>query len=104
VRLNPKTALYADLGFKGIDKLHEKSVLPLKSSKKHPLTKEQKEHNREQASIRMPVEHVNRQCKVFRIVKDTYRGKHRNYGLNWNLVAAINNLKMACRHLSQDTP
>lgn len=104
VRVNPETAIYADLGFKGLDKLHLKTLLPFKASKKHPLTKEQKSHNRQQASQRVAVEHVNRACKLFRIVKDTYRGKHRNFGLNWNLVAAINNLKTSCRHLSYATP
>ncbi|MCJ8165152.1 hypothetical protein MKJ04_09890 [Pontibacter sp. E15-1] len=103
-RLTPESALFADLGFLGIGKLHARSVLPFKAISKHPLTKEQKRHNKAQAAIRVPVEHVNRQCKIFRIVKDTYRGKHRNYGLNWNLVAAINNLKVACRHLSHATP
>ena len=104
VRLHPKTAIYADLGFVGLCKLHLKSLLPFKPSKKHPLTKEQKKHNRQQAEVRVPVEHVNRACKKFRIVKDTYRGKHKSYGLNWNLVAAINNLKIACRHLNLATP
>lgn len=104
IRVGTDTAVYTDLGFLGIVKLHAKSVLPFKPSKKHPLTKEQKNHNREQARIRVPVEHANRQCKIFRIVKDTYRGKHKNYGLNWNLVAAINNLKIGCRHFSQAIP
>lgn len=104
LRLNPATAVYGDLGFQGLGKLHEKAVLPYKATKKRPLTKEQKKHNRHQASIRVPVEHVNRQCKVFRIVKDTYRGKHKNYGLNWNLVAALTNLRIACRHLSLASP
>jgi len=89
-RLTPDTALYVDLGFLGIDQLHSKSVLPFKASKKHPLTKEQKKHNRKQAAISAPIEHVNRQCKIFRIVKDTYRGKHKNYGLNWNYGAPKN--------------
>jgi hypothetical protein len=103
-RLTPDAALYGDLGFLGLEKFHAKSMLPFKASKKNPLTKEQKKHNKEQAAIRVPVEHVNRQCKIFRIVKDIYRGKHKNYGLNWNLVAAINNLKRACRHLNLATP
>lgn len=104
VKLNPNTRLYADLGFLGICKHHVKSVLPFKSSKKKPLSKEQKQENKEQAKIRVPVEHLNRHCKIFRIVKDTYRGKHKNYGLNWNLVAAIVNLKIACRHFNNATP
>ena len=104
LRVSPATAVYGDLGFKGLDKLHQNTILPYRAGRKHPLTKEQKKHNRQQASIRVAVEQVNRQCKIFRIVKDTYRGKHKNYGLNWNLVAAINNLKIACRHLSLATP
>lgn len=104
VKLNTQTKLYADLGFLGLCKLHVNSILPFKSSKKKKLTKEQKRHNRKQAKERVLVEHIYRQCKVFRIVKDTYRGKHKNYGLNWNLIAALNNLKIACRHLSLATP
>ncbi|MFZ2450493.1 MAG: hypothetical protein WAW36_08240, partial [Methylovulum miyakonense] len=34
---------------------------------------------------RVFIEHVNRRCKIFRIVKDVYRGKHKNYSLTWNL-------------------
>lgn len=104
VRLNPTINLYADLGFLGLCKLHLKSILPSKSSKKHPLTKQQKQQNKVQAKIRVPVEHINRKCKIFRIVKDTYRGKHKNYSINWNLVAAIVNLRIACRHLNLATP
>ena len=102
--LSPNAALYADLGFLGLDKLHAKAVLPFKASKKHPLTKQQKQHNKQQATARIGAEHVNRKCKIFRIVKDTYRGKHKNFGLNWNLVAAITNLKLACRHFNCATP
>lgn len=103
-RLSPDSALYADLGFLGIDKLHAKSVLPFKASKKHPLTKEQKKYNTDQASTRIVAEHVNRKCKIFRIAKETYRGKHKNYGLNWNLGAAITDLKLTCRHFNYATP
>jgi len=35
---------------------------------------------------RILIENVNRQCKIFRIVKDTCRGKHKNYALNWHLI------------------
>lgn len=104
IRLSPGTDLYADLGFLGLGKLHANTLLPFKSSKKHPLTKQQKRQNKEQAKARVPVEHANRQCKIFRILKETYRGKHRNYGINWNLVAALVNLRIACRHLNLATP
>ena len=34
--------LLADLGFLGVEKIHQNSEIPHKNSKKHPLTKEQK--------------------------------------------------------------
>ena len=37
-----------------------------------------------------------RRCKIFRIVKDVYRGKHKHYSLTWNLVAALVNLRYGC--------
>ncbi|HEO65306.1 MAG TPA: IS5/IS1182 family transposase, partial [Spirochaetes bacterium] len=39
------------------------------------------------------IEHINRRCKIFRIVKETYRGKHKNYRKTWNVVAALVNLR-----------
>lgn len=104
VKLSPHTAIYADLGFLGLDKRHPKAVLPYKASNLHPLDKPQKQHNRQLARVRVQIEHINRECKIFRLVKDTYRGKHKNYGLHWNLVAALVNLKKACRHFNLATP
>lgn len=98
--INPKTTIYADSGFQGLQKQHPKTKIPCKASKKKPLTKEQKQDNKSQAKIRVSVENRNRDCKIFRIVKDVYRGKHKNYGLNWNLVAGIVNLKLATKHLT----
>ena len=31
--------------------------------------------------------------KIFRITKDVYRGKHKNHGKIWNLVAGLVNLR-----------
>ncbi|MDD2661053.1 MAG: hypothetical protein PHY54_15465 [Methylococcales bacterium] len=45
---------------------------------------------------RVFIEHINRRCKIFRIVKDVYRGKHKHYSLTWNLVAALVNLRYGC--------
>ena len=45
---------------------------------------------------RVFIEHINRRCKIFRIVKDVYRGKHKHYSLTWNLVAALVNLRYDC--------
>ena len=93
-----------DLGFLGLQKLHDKTRMPHRATKLKPLTKEQKKENREIAQKRVISEHKNRQCKIFRITKDLYRGKHKNYGLNWNLVAAIVNLKTSTKHLNYAKP
>lgn len=88
------TETLLDLGYKGADKFIKKAILPYKASKKHPLTKEQKRFNRIHSSRRVIVENVIRRCKIFNIVKFKYRGKHKNYGLVWNVVAGLVNLKI----------
>jgi hypothetical protein len=73
--------------------LHQNSVLPIKKQKGKPLSAEDKAHNKALSKQRVFIEHVNRRCKIFRIVKDVYRGKHKNYSLTWSLVAALVNLR-----------
>ncbi|MBS1797393.1 MAG: hypothetical protein JSS81_26460 [Acidobacteria bacterium] len=75
------------------------SEVPEKSSKHHPLTPEQKRFSRQLAGQRTMVEHRNREYRIFRICKDRYRGKHKNYGRTWKLVSAIVSLKLSTRHL-----
>jgi len=93
IHIHPDSELLADSGYQGLHKLHQKSILPIKKSKNKPLSNDDKEHNRILAKRRIFIEHVNRRCKIFRIVKDVYRGKHKNYSLNWHLVSALVNLR-----------
>jgi DDE superfamily endonuclease/Helix-turn-helix of DDE superfamily endonuclease len=86
---------YADSGYQGILKLYPNSLTPLKKTKHRDLTLEEKRYNREIAKVRIGIEHVNRRCKIFRIVKATYRGKHKHYHKTWTVVAAIVNLRYA---------
>ena len=46
-------------------KLHVNSTIPLKTSKNHKLTKEEKKLNREISKRRMEIEHINRYIKCF---------------------------------------
>ena len=57
--------MLADKGYQGIVKIHENSATPLKKPKGGKLTKEQKRYNRELNRLRVAVEHVNRQLKIF---------------------------------------
>ena len=95
VKIHPEIKKMADAGYQGLDRLYENSQTPKKNSKKHPLTKEEKRENRALAKVRIFIEHVNRRCKIFRIAKEVYRGKHKNYGKTWNVIAALVNLRYA---------
>ncbi len=68
-------------------------TLPIKKKKGGSLTAEAKIHNKTLSKQRIFIENVNRRCKFFRIVKEVYRGKHKNYSLTWRLVSALVNLR-----------
>jgi len=102
--INPHALIKTDKGFIGIKQLYPNAEVPHKSSKHHPLTKEQKQYNRQLAKERTMVEHRNRECKIFRICKEQYRGKHKNYEKTWKLVSALVNLKLSTGHLKFASP
>ena len=104
LKINENVHIKVDKGFQGILKLFRNAQIPVKASRHHPLTKEQKNSNRQLAKERILIEHPNRECKIFRICKEQYRGKHKNYERTWKLAAAIVNLKRATRHLKFATP
>ncbi len=100
----PDAQIKTDKGFIGIKELYPNSQVPHKASKHHPLTREQKQYNRQLAQERIVIEHRNRECKIFRICKERYRGKHKNYEKTWKLVSAIVNLKLSTRHFKYASP
>ena len=87
--------MLADSGYQGIEKIHVNSKIPHKKTKKNPLTKEQKKENKELSKQRIPVEHINRRCKIFRITKEVYRGKHKNFNKVWNIISGLVNMRYA---------
>ena len=94
--LHPNALLLEDSGYQGLHKHHQNSTLPVKKKKGQPLSAEDKADNKALSKQRVFIEHVNRRCKIFRIVKDVNRGKHKHYSLTWNLVAALVNLGNGC--------
>ena len=91
VNINPKTELLADSGYQGVQHFHPNSLTPHKRSKKKPLTKEQKAHNKALASRRVVAERIIRRLKVFHILKETYRHRRRRFGLRLHLLAGLYN-------------
>lgn len=75
--INLAIRIVADAGFRGINKIHQTSILPFKKSQLKPLTKPEKQSNSSLARQRVVCEQRNRECKIFRIVKEVYRGKHK---------------------------
>lgn len=102
--INPNAKIKTDKGFIGIKQLFHNAEVPHKASKYQPLTKQQKQYNRQLAKERSMVEHRNRESKIFRICKAQYRGKHKNYEKTWKLISAIVNLKLSTRHLKYASP
>ena len=99
LKFSKRIIILADLGYLGIKQLFKNAMIPYKSSKNRPLTKEEEKFNKQLSQKRIIVENKIRECKIFRIVKDVYRGKHKNYGLMWNLVAGLVNFRAATKHL-----
>ena len=89
--IHSETELIADAGYQGIQRQHPHTRTPKKASKLHPLTDIQRSNNRRLAQVRLPVEHVIRRLKIFRILKETYRHRRRRFGLRVNLIAALCN-------------
>lgn len=94
LRVHPGIAQKMDSGYQGAQKCHRNTVLPVKKSKLKPLGKAQKKHNGKLAKERVYIEHANRRCKVFKLLKDHYRS-HGRFGLRATLIATFVNANAA---------
>jgi len=90
-RLHPKTKALVDLGYLGLQNSHANTEMPKKSSKKNPLTKEDKAKNRTLSSRRVLCENVIGAIKRFRILADRYRNRRKRFKLRFSLIAAFYN-------------
>ncbi len=85
----------ADRGYQGFAKRHPGACTPTKKPRNQPLAKEEKQHNRALAKLRVRVEHVIRRFKIFRIFSGRYRNRRRRFGLRLNLIAGLLNYELA---------
>lgn len=84
-----------DSGYVGLQKLHAKTEMPKKKSKKKPLTQEDKAINKRLSSERVINENVIGYLKRFKIIADRYRNRRKRFGLRFNLIAGIYNLELS---------
>jgi len=89
----PEISLKTDTGYLGIKKIHANSEHPIKSSKYHPLTADDKTYNQSLASERALNENVIGFIKRFKIVADRYRNRRKRFGLRFNLICGICNFE-----------
>jgi len=75
----PDITAWTDTGFQGAQKQHDNIVMPVKATKNHPLTPQQKENNRVISSIRVVSEHAIAGYKKFKAAADIYRNKLANF-------------------------
>ncbi len=81
-----------DSGYQGVQNYLSKAVIPKKRSKFHELTEEEKEFNKQLSQKRIAIEHVNRELKIFRIMKETYRNHQNRYEEKLQIMCGIYNL------------
>ena len=89
--LHPDTWVVADSGYQGFAKAHIQSCLSRKKPRGKELGADDKTHNRALGRFRMPVEHVIRSLKIWRIVKEIYRNRRNRFSLHFKLIAGIFN-------------
>ena len=82
---------YVDSGYQGIKDYLPHAIIPFKASKNNPLTEEQKAFNTKLARVRVAIEHINRELKIFRICKETCRGKGKRGLIRVKLIASLYN-------------
>ena len=83
-----------DLGYVGIDKIHPNIKIPHKKPKNGEFTEKQKKENKKFRKKRVKIEHVNRKCKCFRMVKETYRNRLNHIEQVWLIVCGLVNLNL----------
>ena len=93
LRIDSGIKLVLDTGYVGVAKFHANSVIPVKRSKKKPLTLADKVFNRLVSSERVLNEHVIGLIKRFKIVADRYRNRRKRFSLRFNLICGICNFE-----------
>ena len=74
--------------------LHPNSQIPVKKSKLHPLSQEQKASHSKLSRKRILIENIIRKLKIFRILSERYRNRRKRFSLRFNLIAAIYNMEL----------
>lgn len=94
---NNETTEFVDKGYLGIEKIHKNSIIPIKASKHHTLTEEEKWYNNEVSKNRIAIEHVNAFLKKFKIFSTRFRNRRKNFKLYMAFICGVYNFEVANR-------
>jgi len=97
-KVNPSITIIGDSGYRGMQKIHQNTLLPIRHKADiNKLTAEQKstrkESNKAIASVRMKIEHIIGRIKRFKIVAERYRNRLKRLLLRFNLICGIVNFE-----------
>jgi DDE superfamily endonuclease len=94
IHIHPQINVLTDSGYLGLQKIHDKTQMPKKKSKKKPLSKEDKKNNVILSRERVINENVIGLLKRFKIIADRYRNRRKRFCLRFNLIAGIYNWEL----------
>ena len=93
--LSKNVSLLVDLGFLGFSSENAHIILPYKRMKKQQLDEVKLAFNKWQASVRVRIEHTIASIKIFRKVKETFRGRlYNREDTVMSVACALHNLKL----------
>jgi hypothetical protein len=94
VRVKSSTNIKVDSGYQGLQHQHANCNLPIKRTKKNPLTKEDKKKNSQLASGRVLCENIIGKLKRFKVISERYRNRRKRFGLRFNIIAGVYNYEL----------
>jgi len=108
-RLHPDIQGVFDSGYRGVQKVHANSLIPIRHKADiAKLSDEQKAarklKNKAISSVRMKIEHIIGRVKNFKIVAEKYRNRRKRLLLRFNLICAIVNYENSLMQLVSTQP
>ncbi|MEQ1734329.1 MAG: transposase family protein [Bacteroidia bacterium] len=100
LQIKTQGLVFVDLGFVGLTSDSAQIITPHKRKKNKELTQSQEQYNSWLAKIRVKIEHVMASIKIYRKVKEKYRGRLYKREDTIMLVAcALHNLKLKAKSI-----
>lgn len=94
-----KIMVFTDLGFLGLSSATAQIIMPHKRKKNQKLSEQQEQWNKWVSKIRVKVEHIIASIKIFRKVKEKFRGRLFNREDRVMLIACgLHNLKLKVKN------